>query len=154
MRSIIEQVILSGRYALGDMLKKIDTLWLQGDLTDEDKLELVELARSHALPEYSYATVQEQIEAAFAQIADLRTTVEANAVGIGELKEAIAQLGGTMTPVEPEPPEEWPAYKQPTGAHDAYKVGDQITYDGSHYVCKMDGCVWSPDQYPDAWVKQ
>lgn len=41
----------------------------------------------------------------------------------------------------------------PAGAHDAYKVGDQITYDGSHYVCKMDGCVWSPDQYPDAWTK-
>lgn len=50
--------------------------------------------------------------------------------------------------------EEWPEFVQPTGAHDAYNTGDKVTYNGAHYVCKTDGCVWSPDDYPAAWEKQ
>lgn len=50
--------------------------------------------------------------------------------------------------------EEWPEFVQPTGAHDAYNTGDKITFNGAHYVCKMNGCVWSPDEYPAAWEKQ
>ena len=37
------------------------------------------------------------------------------------------------------------------GAHDAYKIGDKITYNGQHYICKMDGCVWTPDAYTAGW---
>lgn len=47
--------------------------------------------------------------------------------------------------------DEWPEYKQPTGAHDAYHVGDKIAYNGKHYTCVMDGCVWTPDTYPQGW---
>ena len=39
----------------------------------------------------------------------------------------------------------------PTGAHDAYGVGAQVTYNGQRYRCKLANCVWSPDAYPDAW---
>lgn len=49
--------------------------------------------------------------------------------------------------------DEWPEFVQPTGAHDAYNTGDKVTYNGAHYVCKTDGCVWSPDDYPAAWEK-
>lgn len=49
--------------------------------------------------------------------------------------------------------DEWPEFVQPTGAHDAYKTGDKITYNGEHYVCKMDACTWSPSEYPAAWEK-
>lgn len=42
-------------------------------------------------------------------------------------------------------------YKQPTGAHDAYHVGDKITYKGKHYTCTYNGCVWTPDEYPQGW---
>lgn len=50
--------------------------------------------------------------------------------------------------------DEWPEFVQPTGAHDAYNTGDKITFNGEHYVCKMDGCTWSPSDYPAAWEKQ
>ena len=49
--------------------------------------------------------------------------------------------------------DEWPEFVQPTGAHDAYNTGNKVTYKGEHYVCKTDSCVWSPDDYPDAWEK-
>ena len=40
MYDIIKTVISSGRYELSDMLKKIDTIWLQGSLTGSQKSEL------------------------------------------------------------------------------------------------------------------
>lgn len=45
MYEIVKNVIESKRYELNDMIKKIDTLWIQGDLTEEQKNELTELAR-------------------------------------------------------------------------------------------------------------
>lgn len=41
--------------------------------------------------------------------------------------------------------EEWPEWHQPTGAHDAYNVGDKVSYEGKHYECTVDGNVWPPD---------
>lgn len=50
--------------------------------------------------------------------------------------------------------EEWPDFVQPTGAQDAYNTGDKVTYNGKHYTCKMDNCVYSPDAYPAGWELQ
>ena len=52
------------------------------------------------------------------------------------------------------PPRRLPRPMQPTGAHDAYHVGDKITYNGKHYTCLMDGCVWTPDAYPQGWREE
>ena len=137
MHDIIKNVITSGRYELRDMLSKIDTIWVQGDLTDEQREELVELARTNADPTASYAPLQDQIDQAFDQI---------KALG-----DRVAKLEAGETP-EPAPePEEWPEWVQPTGAHDAYGVGDKVTYNGKHYVSKIAGNVWSPDAYPQGW---
>ena len=140
MYQIIHDVIASGRYELTDILKKIDTIWVQGDLDDDQKAELAELARDNADPAASYAPLQEQINQAFAQIK--------------ALADRVAKLEAGETP-EPAPePEEWPAWVQPTGAHDCYNTGDKVTYNGKHYVSKLDGNVWSPDAYPAGWEVQ
>ena len=55
MYDIIKNVITSGSYELTDILKKIDTIWLQGALTEAQRTELIELARANADPENSYA---------------------------------------------------------------------------------------------------
>lgn len=47
--------------------------------------------------------------------------------------------------------EEWPEFVQPTGAADAYKQGDKVTFQGRHYVCLVNDCVWSPADYPAGW---
>lgn len=41
--------------------------------------------------------------------------------------------------------EEYPEWVQPTGAHDAYNIGDKVTYNGNHYVCAVNGNVYAPD---------
>lgn len=53
---------------------------------------------------------------------------------------------------EPEPDEpDIPEWKQPSGAQDAYKTGDKVTYNGKVYMSKIDGNVWAPDAYPQGW---
>lgn len=47
--------------------------------------------------------------------------------------------------------DEYPAFVQPTGAHDAYNIGDKVTYNGHRYECVMDGNAYSPDVYPQGW---
>lgn len=50
-----------------------------------------------------------------------------------------------------DPSIEYPDFKQPTGAHDAYNTGDKVTFNGKHYVCKINACTWSPSDYPSGW---
>ena len=40
--------------------------------------------------------------------------------------------------------DEWPEFVQPTGAHDAYKKGDKVTFEGKHYISLIDANVYSP----------
>lgn len=50
--------------------------------------------------------------------------------------------------------EEWPEWRQPTGAQDAYNKGDKVTYKAVHYISTIDGNVWAPDAYPAGWSEQ
>lgn len=143
MYDIIKNVIASGSYELTDILKKIDTIWLQGALTEEQRTELIELARASADPENSYAPLQSQIDTLYTNMTEMGKTILSLADKITKLE------GGSVTPPETE---EYPAWVQPTGAHDAYTTGDKMTYtDGKRYICQMDNCVWGPDTYPAGW---
>lgn len=46
-----------------------------------------------------------------------------------------------------------PAFKQPSGSHDAYKQGDRVTYNGAVYESTIPNNVWSPSDYPQGWKK-
>lgn len=59
--------------------------------------------------------------------------------------------GGGTTPTEPETPETIPDFVKPTGAHDAYKKGDKVKYNGKIYESLIDANVYSPDEYPAGW---
>lgn len=45
----------------------------------------------------------------------------------------------------------YPVWSQPTGAHDAYNVGDVVNYNGTLYESTIDGNVYAPDAYPAGW---
>ncbi|HZK00862.1 MAG TPA: carbohydrate-binding protein [Tissierellaceae bacterium] len=44
-----------------------------------------------------------------------------------------------------------PEWVQPTGSHDAYKIGDKAIYEGEVYESLIDGNTWSPGDYPEGW---
>ena len=110
-------------------------MWIESAITEDQKTELDNLARENANAENSYAPLQEQINNIYTELDSIKNRLNA--------------LEGTEEPTEPI--EEYPEYIQPTGAHNAYNTGDKITYNGKKYVCKMDGCVWNPDTYPQGW---
>lgn len=62
------------------------------------------------------------------------------------------KLDGTGESPEPGgDDDEYPAFVQPTGAHDAYNIGDKVTYNGHRYECTMNNNAYSPDAYPQGW---
>ena len=50
-----------------------------------------------------------------------------------------------------DPSNEYPEFKQPTGAHDAYAKGSKVTFEGKHYISLIDANVYSPTAYPAGW---
>ena len=45
----------------------------------------------------------------------------------------------------------YPVWSQPTGAHDAYNVGDIVDYNGVLYKSLINGNTYSPEAYPQGW---
>nr|DAI41826.1 MAG TPA: ChiA1-BD-binding domain protein [Caudoviricetes sp.] len=148
MYEVIKSVIDSGDYELTAMLAKIDTMWVKGKLTEEQHAELMQYARDKADPVNSYKPLQERLDAALAEIDGLKSTMQSLSDRVYKLEHLEEE---PEEPTEPEEPEEWPEYVQPTGAHDAYNVGDKVTYNGKRYVCVLAACVWTPDAYPQGW---
>lgn len=127
MYEIIKSVILSGRYELADMLTKIDTLWVQSGLTDNERTELIDIARSGADPTQGVDVL--------AKLSDLDKRLK------------VLENAGTA---DPEPGEEYPEYIPGKW----YYKDDKITHSGKRYICiAPDGvvCVWSPEEYPAYW---
>ena len=124
MYDVIKDVINTRRYVLADMLHKIDTLWAQGDLDDEQRTELIALARD---------------KADMAQEVNVLARLE-------ELERRVRALETGST----EPGEAYPDYV----VGKWYYSGDKITFEGVKYKCiALAGvvCVWSPKEYPVYW---
>ena len=130
MYNIIKTVIESGNFELTDIIRKIDTVWFEGKITDEEKAELVEMAQGKANPQHSIDLV--------AKVADLEKRVK---------------FLETQKPTDPEDEEEYPPFEDGKW----YYNGDKISFEGNNYVCiAPDGvvCVWSPSAYPTYWEKK
>ena len=130
MQKIIENVIDSKNYELSDMLRKIDTLWLQGSITDEVKTRLSEKARVNA-------NIQNSL--------NLILKVE-------ELDRRVKALEETKQSTDSEEPTETIYPEFAVGKW--YYAGDKISFYGNNYICVApDGvvCVWGPVDYPQYW---
>lgn len=46
-----------------------------------------------------------------------------------------------------DPAEEWPEWRQPTGAQDTYAAGDKVSHNNKHWISDVDGNVWEPGVY-------
>ena len=127
MYNIIKTVLNSGGYDLTAILKKVDTLWVQGKLTDAEYEELNSLARGGAKPENS--------------IDILRKLEELD-------RRMVAVEYGRFT--SPEDDENYPEYE----IGKWYYNGEKVTFEGKNYLCiAPEGtvCVWSPKDYPAYW---
>ena len=127
-------------YKLRELLHKASA-----SLTDEDALEGIELFAPW--------------EAGVAYALDVRVRYDEK---LYKCVQAHTSQEGWEPPVVPAlwtevaRPGEIPVWKQPTGAQDAYMIGDKVHYpdaDGPVYVSLVDNNVWSPDT-PGMWEKE
>lgn len=52
----------------------------------------------------------------------------------------------------PDPSVEWPEWKQPTGAHDAYNAGDKVSHNGKHYTSNINANTTEPGSDARWWT--
>lgn len=136
MYEIIKKVIEAKRFELSDILTKIDTLWVQGSIADEQKGRLVQLARE-------YANVQNSIDV-MAKLEEMNNRLVAVEAEIKALKADDSLSGGNETE---ETAEEYTVGKW-------YYNGNKVSFDGKTYICTAPAgvvCVWSPSEYPAYW---
>ena len=128
-------VIQSGEYNLSDLTKKIDTLWLKSYLTDDERESLTKLAIEKANPDAGLPSFSERMAA---------------------LEKRVSKLEGNLSSGGDSGSSDWPEWVQPTGAHDAYAKGSQVTHNGERYVSKIDANVWEPGMFgsESLWTKQ
>ena len=128
-------VIQSGEYNLSDLTKKIDTLWLKSYLTDDERDSLTKLAIEKASPDAGLPSFSERMAA---------------------LEKRVAKLEGNLSSGGDSGSSNWPEWVQPTGAHDAYAKGSQVTHNGERYVSQIDANVWEPGMFgsESLWAKQ
>lgn len=127
MHGIIKVVIESNRFELVDVLKKINKLWMEGDLTDEQREELITLAREKANPSDSI-DVLEKMKEMDERVRVLEKKYESQPEGTEECEEYV--------------PGKW------------YYKGNKIIFKGKKHECTApEGvvCTWNPEEYPAYW---
>lgn len=128
---IIEKVILSQDFKLEEIYLKIDTLWAEGNLTDEQRNSLKALAQKNLNPSTETPEALKLCQ---------------------ELKKEIVALGERITKLEnggvmPEPPvgvvvEQWMSWD---GISDKYQFGAVVTIDQKYYISTHKGQnTWMP----------
>lgn len=138
MFNAMKTLIESKNYRLDELKDRLKRLTAYGDLTAEERDELMQMADADHDPLKGM---------------DMKQTVLNHEQRIKALEEYIkAQNGSTETPDEVD---EYPPYRAPTGAHDCYWDGAKMTYtDGKRYECIAgEGvpCVYPPDVVPGMW---
>lgn len=148
MYEIFKNVINSKEYSLENILKKIDTKWVQSELTDEQRDELIALAQANANPENSNAPLQKQIEEISKKQIALEETVEKLSATVQKIKETVESGGAIVPEPEPTPQEEYPAWEPYNGIPPVkWQTGSKCTHNGKKWESMVDNNVWEPGAF-------
>lgn len=138
MYSILKNVIISGDFNLDSMLTKIQTMWAQSRINEEEMEELTGLARGNAKVsndlDFKDLVLQhdQMIRALFLAVADLKAGTGDNSAVDGVDEEDVPEFVVGKT----------------------YYADDVVKFNDKLYVCIAPAgavCVWSPADYPVYW---
>jgi len=141
IKEALYATIRTDTYDLKTILSRIEFFYAKGEITEEDRVALIEAARARAIDAMGI-DVKEEISAIMQRIVAIEARVTA-------IEEELKPEPGPGPDPEPEP--EIPDWVQPTGAHDAYNIGDRVRYQGKIWESTINGNVWAPDVYPAGW---
>ena len=123
VKPMIESTILSGDYELDKILSSIDLYHIEGSLTDEERRELIELARENAKIHYKEDDISQLFDR------------------LRALEERVTKLEGT------EVVEKYPEYEDNRWCFS----GEGVTFEGTKYICIAKKTKFSPAEKPKDW---
>lgn len=131
MYNVMKEHLSRGGYRLCEAQEKINKLWIMGSLTDEQRDELLDMARGNA-------AAGNEVDV-MAKLAEFEVRIRALEQGKqdGQNGEAVG---------------EYPAYTPGKW----YYAGDRVTHGGGAYECiapEGQVCTWSPEEYPAYWTR-
>lgn len=131
MFNVFKNVIENRNFELKGIIKKIDTLWAQSSITDDERAELISLAQSKANIQQSIDVMQklEELDKRMKVVEEMLANNDNNSDDT-EVVYADYEVG------------KW------------YYNGNIVKFEDVLYKCVApDGvvCVWSPTEYPAYW---
>ena len=135
MYKIIKSVIIAGNFKLSDMTNKINTLWVTGELNDEQRDELLQLMNDHLNPATEAPELSKRINRV-----EQRVTI---------LEDAVKELQSDGDESVESDPEEViiPQWEPWDGISDKYQYGAVVTHNGKYWHNVLQGTqnVWEPE---------
>lgn len=130
MYEIIKSIIESRNFVVSDIKNKVDTLWVEGVLTSEQREELVQLISEYANPDTEAPELKSLIAIVLQEIETIKDRVE-------KLE------GGNETGMEqPNIIPEWRAWD---GVSSEYQPGAVVAHNGKYYQNTLDiQNTWEP----------
>lgn len=139
MFETVQTIINEGGYDLTDLTQRIKTLYALGELSEEEMTQLLDSAAANANQDAMLPDMSERVGA-------LETRIAAVEERVGKLEAGGVELGEPKEPVD-----EWPEWVRPTSKDTQYRKGDQVTFNGRHYVCEKNNVSSSPDEDTKSW---
>lgn len=134
MYDTLWQTIQGGDYRLEDILHKIDVFWVEGQITQEQREELIALALEHLDPESERPELETRLETLAAQVAALADRVTA----LEESGSAGEDPGGQEEP-------DYPDWQPWDGMSQNYPQGAIVRHNGQLWISTFSGQnVWEP----------
>lgn len=135
MANILRNVIRNGGMPLSQVNERIETMYLNGRISAEERAELTELMHAKANPENEKGDYKALYEALAAKYNELEARVKALEAAAGGEAEGGEETG-----------EEIPEWKPWDGVSGGYKTGDVVMHGGKAWENMLVGMtnVWEP----------
>lgn len=136
MANILKNVIRNGGMPLTQVNERIETMYLNGRINAEERLELTELMHAKASPENEAGDYKALYEALAVKYNELEARVKATEKALGLYAEPDAGGEGTGG---------YPAWEPWDGVSDKYQPGAIVTHNGNVYESVHPAQnVWEP----------
>lgn len=142
MYEIIKNIIENGIFRVNDLTNKIDTLWAESKLTDEERSQLVQMMAEHLNPASEAPELKELYERLSNKVADLEESI----TDLSGRVKALEAGGSLPVDPEPEPGITIPAWEPWDGISDKYQYGAVVQHNGKYWQDVLVGMqnTWEP----------
>ena len=148
MYNTIKRVIGNRNYELTDILTKIEKRCFEGQITEDERDELITLANANANPSNSDAPLKNQVAVLFDMVAALALEIKA-------LKEAKDETNPEEQPEEETPAKTYTAWYRHNGiGPNPWQDGTICIHNDRYWLSHVNNNVWEPGAlgvYENIW---